>query len=160
EYAVAITVFKENVKNHPESANTYDSLAEALQKSGDKEGAIKNYKKSLDLFPGNSNAIAQLEKMGASYTASFTLSEKEMEAYVGKYQVAPGVVLTVTKDGNRLFGQPTGDSKKEMFAVAADEFVVDDAPLKAHFTRDDQSKVAGIKVYISGELRMQGEKLE
>ncbi|MEO0339375.1 MAG: alpha/beta hydrolase-fold protein [Bacteroidota bacterium] len=33
EYAVAITVFKENVKNHPESANTYDSLAEALQKS-------------------------------------------------------------------------------------------------------------------------------
>jgi tetratricopeptide (TPR) repeat protein len=58
--ADAIEVFKLNVEAFPESGNTYDSLGEAYMKAGQKELAIKSYAKSLELNPGNRNAVDQL----------------------------------------------------------------------------------------------------
>jgi len=52
----AIEVFKITVKIYPNSALVYDNLAEAYLKKGKKILAIKNYKKSLEIFPGNRNA--------------------------------------------------------------------------------------------------------
>ena len=49
----AIEVFKLNVESFPYSGNCYDSLGEAYLKHGDKELAIENYKKSIELDPGN-----------------------------------------------------------------------------------------------------------
>jgi hypothetical protein len=45
--AEAIALFRKNVKDHPNSWNTYDSLGEALAASGDKKGAIESYGKAL-----------------------------------------------------------------------------------------------------------------
>ncbi len=59
----AIDVFKFNVYAHPESANCYDSLGEVYMKTGDKELAIKNYEKSLELNPDNKNAVEMLKKL-------------------------------------------------------------------------------------------------
>jgi tetratricopeptide (TPR) repeat protein len=44
----AIAVFQRNVKDHPDSWNTYDSLAEAYALKGDKAQAVANYRKALD----------------------------------------------------------------------------------------------------------------
>ena len=62
----AIEIFKLNVEAYPKASNTYDSLAEAYMANGDKELAIKNYKKSLELNPKNENAIEALKKLGES----------------------------------------------------------------------------------------------
>jgi pimeloyl-ACP methyl ester carboxylesterase len=59
----AIELFKLNVQAYPESANTYDSLGEAYMKNDEKELAIKNYNKSLELDPNNKNAEEILEKL-------------------------------------------------------------------------------------------------
>ncbi len=59
----AIDVFKMNVKLYPKSSNVYDSLGEAYMKNGDKELAIENYKKSLELAPNNENAKQMLIKL-------------------------------------------------------------------------------------------------
>jgi len=59
----AIEVFKLNVEVFPKSFNVYDSLGEAYMKNGNNENAIKNYRKSLDLNPGNNNAREMLEKL-------------------------------------------------------------------------------------------------
>ena len=59
----AVRVFQLNTDLHPQSANTYDSLAEAYMDSGDKPLAIQFYEKSLALDPNNSNAISQLKKL-------------------------------------------------------------------------------------------------
>jgi tetratricopeptide (TPR) repeat protein len=48
----------------PTSFNTYDSYAEVLLKMGKKDSAIENYKKSLQLNPGNENALKRLKEMG------------------------------------------------------------------------------------------------
>lgn len=61
--AEAIEVFRLNVKDYPQSFNAYDSLAEAHMTAGDKELAIKNYRRSLELNPGNANAVEMLKKL-------------------------------------------------------------------------------------------------
>jgi CubicO group peptidase (beta-lactamase class C family) len=59
----AITVFQRNVQDNPQSSNVYDSLGEAYMNTGQKELAIKNYEKSLELNPKNENAKAMLKKL-------------------------------------------------------------------------------------------------
>jgi hypothetical protein len=59
----AVEVLKLNVDAHPESFNAYNSYAEALMKSGDVEGAILNYRRSLELNPDNSSAREKLESL-------------------------------------------------------------------------------------------------
>jgi CubicO group peptidase (beta-lactamase class C family) len=61
--AEAIALFKLNVEFYPNAWNTYDSLGEAYMTNGDKELAITNYKKSLELNPGNVNGAAILKKL-------------------------------------------------------------------------------------------------
>ena len=61
--AEAILVFRLNVELYPQSGNVYDSLGEAYMTAGDKEQAIKNYARSLELDPKNQNAVRMLEKL-------------------------------------------------------------------------------------------------
>ena len=61
--AEASTILKVNVELYPQSANAYDSLAEAYMASGEKPLAIANYKKSLELNPQNTNAVEMLKKL-------------------------------------------------------------------------------------------------
>lgn len=59
----AIEVFKLNVETYPQSENVYDSLGEAYVVNGDKELAIKNYQRAVELNPQNNNAIEALKKL-------------------------------------------------------------------------------------------------
>ncbi|MEN3327408.1 MAG: hypothetical protein V7638_2215 [Acidobacteriota bacterium] len=59
----ALEIFKLNVVLYPNSANVYDSVAEAYAVNGNRELAIKNYKRSLELDPRNTNAAQQLKKL-------------------------------------------------------------------------------------------------
>jgi CubicO group peptidase (beta-lactamase class C family) len=62
----AVLVFQKNVALHPGSWNAYDSLGEAYMKSGDKDLAVKNYRKSIELNPANENGLAALKKLEAT----------------------------------------------------------------------------------------------
>jgi hypothetical protein len=59
----AIEVFKLNVEDYPQSSNTYDSLGEAYMIAGQKELAIKNYQRSIELNPDNTNGKEMLKKL-------------------------------------------------------------------------------------------------
>ena len=64
----AIELFTLNVRLHPNSWNTYDSLGEAYEMAGNSALASANYKRSLALNPGNTGAVEHLKKL--SETAS------------------------------------------------------------------------------------------
>jgi hypothetical protein len=59
----AIEIFKLNTEAYPQSANVWDSLGEAYMNKGDKELAIKNYEKSLQLDSSNANAVQIVKKL-------------------------------------------------------------------------------------------------
>jgi imidazolonepropionase-like amidohydrolase len=56
KYAESIAVLRMNTEDFPKSANTWDSLGEALFKSGDVPRAVENYKKALEVDPKYENA--------------------------------------------------------------------------------------------------------
>jgi CubicO group peptidase (beta-lactamase class C family) len=59
----AIEILKLNVEMYPQGFNTYDSLGEAYMVDGQKELAIQNYRKSLELNPQNTGAVEALKKL-------------------------------------------------------------------------------------------------
>jgi len=59
----AIQVFKLNVQEYPRHWNCYDSLGEAYMNAGQKDLAIQNYEKSVELNPQNENGINMLKKL-------------------------------------------------------------------------------------------------
>jgi len=59
----AIALLKLNVEFYPKSSNAYDSLGEAYMTNGEKDLAIVNYKKSLELNPQNAGAREKLKKL-------------------------------------------------------------------------------------------------
>jgi tetratricopeptide (TPR) repeat protein len=59
----AVEVFKLNVKLYPTAWNTYDSLGEAYAKAGNKDLAIENYKRSIELNPENEHGKDMLAKL-------------------------------------------------------------------------------------------------
>jgi CubicO group peptidase (beta-lactamase class C family)/glyoxylase-like metal-dependent hydrolase (beta-lactamase superfamily II) len=64
----AIAVFLMNVELFPKSWNAYDSLAEGYAVKGERELAIRNYERSLELNPDNQNAKDQLKNLKKGQT--------------------------------------------------------------------------------------------
>ncbi len=50
------------------------------------------------------------------------LSPKKLDAYVGQYQLAPDVIYTITREGDKLFGQRTGRAREELLPLCEDTF--------------------------------------
>jgi tetratricopeptide (TPR) repeat protein len=65
KFKEAIRVLQLNVEAYPQSANVYDSLAEAYMDGGDKPQAIASYQRSLQLNPKNNNAVQMIKKLNA-----------------------------------------------------------------------------------------------
>lgn len=59
----ALEVFKLNVKLYPNAWNPYDSLGEAYAIAGNKDLAIENYKKSIELNPDNDHGKEMIKKL-------------------------------------------------------------------------------------------------
>ena len=59
----AIAMFKLNAEFNPQSWNVYDSLGDAYMANGDKELAIANFKKSLEMNPKNTHGAEMLKKL-------------------------------------------------------------------------------------------------
>ena len=62
----AIQVHQLNTREHPESANPYDSLGETYEALGDKEAAIKSYQKALEIDPDFSTSAEALMRLGGN----------------------------------------------------------------------------------------------
>ena len=62
-YKEAIAVFAMNVESFPGSFNVYDSLGEAYAAAGERDLAIKNYEKSVQLNPKSESGISALKKL-------------------------------------------------------------------------------------------------
>ncbi len=65
--AKALEYFKLNVKRNPKDPNVHDSLGDGYRTAGDKNNAIKSYKKSISLNPPanvKANSISGLKALG------------------------------------------------------------------------------------------------
>jgi CubicO group peptidase (beta-lactamase class C family) len=61
--------------------------------------------------------------------------------YIGKYQTTPSFFIVVTRKGNRLFAQGTGQPKFELFPESESSFFLKAVHAKIIFERDSKGKV-------------------
>ena len=59
----ALEALKLEVREHPDYWNGYDTLAEMYMELGEKQLAIQNYEKSIELNPDNQNGMERLKEL-------------------------------------------------------------------------------------------------
>jgi CubicO group peptidase (beta-lactamase class C family) len=81
------------------------------------------------------------------------LDPAALDAYAGKYLLDWNMV-TVTREGDKLFGQPAGQSKAELIPVSESKFLVKDVGGEVLFKRDENGKVTGFALTQNGQTQM------
>ena len=137
----AIEIFKLNVEMFPASSNPYDSLGETYLADGNKELALVNYKKAADLDPKNANALLIVRRLEGK---EIKVDASGFDAYVGEYQVTAKLVLTITKEGDKLFAQMTGQPKIAVEPVSDTQFTIPEVKANITFEKDTGGKVTGL----------------
>ena len=161
KFEEALQVFKLNIEAHPTSSNAYDSYGEAYMKLGKNEEAIENYKKSVEMNPGNQNGIDMLKKLGvdtSSLTEEVVVSDEVLQSYVGKYELKPGFVLTVTKEGSQMKTQATGQQMVDIFPKSDTVFYLKVVQAEIEFNRSEDGTVNSLTLFQGGQ-EMKGKKL-
>ena len=158
----AIKIFKLNVEVYPDAANTYDSLGEAYMRHGDTELAIVNYKKTLELNPGNENATKMLSEMGvdvAGLSKDVEVASEILQTYIGQYQLSPSFIITVTRDGDKLLAQATGQSLFQIFPMSNTKFFYKVVDAQITFSLNEAGEVESLTLHQNGR-NMPGKKVE
>lgn len=161
ELEKALAVFKLNVENYPESSNVYDSYGEAFLEQGNNEKAIENYKKSVEINPGNQGGLKKLKELGVhadSLIKEIIIDEDILASYVGNYELAPGFILSVTRDGNQMSAQATGQPQFPIFPKSETVFYLKVVEAQLTFNRSDDNKVESVTLLQAGQTLI-GPKL-
>jgi CubicO group peptidase (beta-lactamase class C family) len=153
----AIEIFKLNVEVYPQAANPYDSLAEAYLTAGERELALQNYRKAVELNPQNSNAVAIIKNLESP---AAKVDPAALDAYAGEYDVTGLGMLEVSKDGDKLFGAPRGGRKIELLPQGDGRFFA--AAVNFHFTfvKDDKGQVTHALVRRPDGGEVQAKKIK
>jgi Cytochrome c biogenesis factor len=128
---------------YPNASNPYDSLGEAYLADGQKDLALVNYKKAAELDPANANAKLIVQRLEGK---EVKVDSSTFDAYVGDYQVNARLTLTITKEGDKLFAQMTGQQKLPLEAVSDAQFTIPSVKANITFQKDESGKVTGLQL--------------
>ncbi len=81
-------------------------------------------------------AIAFGGKPGGKERTEKKIDPKVFDAYIGQYQVAPGFLIWITREGDRFLAQATGQGKAELFAESETEFFYKVVDAQITFEKD------------------------
>ena len=143
----AIELFKLNIEMVPQASKTYENLAEAYVATGEKDSAITNYKKSIELDPKNTSAIEALKRLESPAP---TGGPKNVDRFVGRYEVAPDFILTITAEGGKLYGQATGQQRFELEPISETKFAIRIVGAEIDFNRDEKGVVTSLVLHQGG----------
>lgn len=135
-------------------------------------GGINGFSTYIGRFPGEKLCVVVLSNMEGSPPAAvagglaaialgekydiprerkfITVDEKVLDSLVGEYELRPGFVLTISRDGEKLIGQATGQGKTELRAESETQFYVKEAGAEITFVKDDDGKVAKLMLRQGG----------
>ncbi len=82
------------------------------------------------------------------------LNPKVYDTYAGQYELAPGAVFTVKRDGERLMVQLTGQPFWEVFPESETNFFYKVVDAQLTFVKDAQGEVTGLILHQNGVDQM------
>ena len=158
----ASKVFQLIITEFPTSSNAYDSFGESLMKLGKNELAIKNYRKSVTLNPNNQGGINALKKLGddvSDLIKEVKVSNAVLDTYIGKYELQPGFIITVSREGNQLKTQATGQPIVDIFPKSENEFYLKVVDAQLTFNKNDAGNIDSLTLFQGGR-EMKGRRID
>jgi len=153
----AIEIFKLNVEAYPQAANPYDSLGEAYLLAGERELALQNYRKAVELNPQNTNAAAVVKNLERPATK---VDPATLDAFAGQYDVTGVGMLDITREGEKLLGAPPGQRKIELMPQGDNLFFVVGPNIQITFVKDDKGQVTHATLRMPDGREVQGKKVK
>ena len=80
-----------------------------------------------------------------------TVDPKLFDGYVGAYQLAPNFVITITREGDHLFAQATGQPKFEMFPESDRDYFFKIVDAQITFVTDSQGRATELILHQRGD---------
>jgi CubicO group peptidase (beta-lactamase class C family) len=97
------------------------------------------------LLPANSPLLAPPPQRTA-----VAVDPRIFEGYVGRYQLRPEAIFTVTRDGSRLFAQLTGQPSFEVFPESETKFFYKIVDAQLTFEREETGRTTAIVLHQNG----------
>ena len=110
--------------------------------------------------PHRSPAIVAAQDAKAAPRKEVTISPKVLTAYVGEYQMGPDRVLTLTLENGSLWGQPTEQQKRQLFAESDTKFFLKDLDVQITFQKDAKGQVIGMVMDQAGRPQRELKKIK
>jgi len=79
-----------------------------------------------------------------------TVDSKLLDGYVGRYQLAPNFIMTVTREGNGLFAQATGQPKVQIFPESDREYFYKVVDAQITFETDSNGRATSLTLHQNG----------
>ena len=152
-------IFKLNMDEYPDWFNTYDSYAEILMELGDDKNAIEFYEKSLEMNPGNDNAIEKLKELGVEYEREVLVPAEVLESYTGTYELTPNFKIVIKVKDNQLFAKATGQPEFPVFPINETRFFYKVVEAEIEFYKAENGEVESLTLFQGGR-EMPGKKVE
>ena len=86
--------------------------------------------------------------------------EKALKGFVGEYEFGPERTLTLPLEEGSLWGQPTGQPKRQLFAESQTKFFLKDLPVQLEFQKDAKGVVTGMVMDQEGRPQRKSKKLK
>ena len=91
--------------------------------------------------------------------APVTVDAKVFDTYVGEYEVGPGFVMRVFREGDKFMTQATGQDQFEIFPESETTFSPRAFVAKLTFVKDADGKVTGVQLEQGGR-ETNGKKIK
>ncbi len=106
----------------------------------------------VDMIPrgGADESGTRTEEAPPAQRQAIPLDPAIYDDYAGEYELRPGFTITVSREGDRIFAQATGQQKLEIFPEAETKFFLKEVDAQLEFVRGEGGKVTGVVLHQGG----------
>jgi CubicO group peptidase (beta-lactamase class C family) len=114
------------------------------------------------ILPEIVNSVASVYKWAGFYQPTIKklvqVPDETLSKYVGKYQIAPTFILTISKEDGKLKVEPTGQEKFDLFAEDVNKFFLTVVDAKIEFVTGSNGQIEKLVLHQNGRV-MDGPKI-
>jgi CubicO group peptidase (beta-lactamase class C family) len=91
--------------------------------------------------------------LGVPSRVAVKIDPKILDAYVGQYELNPNFIITMTREGDSLMTQATGQPKFELFPESETKFFLKVVEAQVTFVKDDKGAVTHLILHQGGDQK-------
>ena len=152
----AIALLEANVEEHPDGPFPRFALAEVLAGAGDTARAAETLEAALTRRPGMPQLMEALSALGVEVDPVLRMPVvpqplETLDRYVGSYEVEPGVLLSVRREGPQLLTKRGDEGEFRLLPQSETLFLLHGSKVRFAFDLATSGEAVSVTVVESGQ---------